>query len=116
VAPNIQCNPNVAPGGAANPLVAGSARTIQASGLGDLPDGTTAAVLNVTDIAPTAPSFLTVYPQGNPPTASDINPPVGGVDANFTVATLTKTGSFNVIDRGSGTTNLVVDVGGWYTS
>jgi hypothetical protein len=32
------------------------------------------------------------------------------------VATLTAPGSFNVFDGGSGTTNLVLDVAGWYTN
>ena len=116
VSPSVQCNTNLSSGGPANPLIAGSARTIQASGLADVPSGASAAVLNVTDVAPTAPSYLTVYPQGNPPTTSDVNPPVGGVQANFTVATLAAAGSFNVVDRGSGTTNLVVDIAGWYSS
>ena len=116
VTPNTQCNTNVTNGSPANPLLAGSARTLQASGLADMPSGATAAVLNVTDVAPSAPSYLTVYPQGAPPTTSDVNPPVGGVAANFTVATLTGTGAFDVIDQGSGTAQLVVDVGGWYTN
>jgi hypothetical protein len=76
--PNTQCNLNITPGGPANPLVAGTPRTIQASGLAGVPSGASAAVLNVTDVAPTAPGFLTVYPQGSPPTTSDVNPPVGG--------------------------------------
>ena len=116
VSPDTQCNTNLLPGGPTNPLVAGSPRTIQASGLGDIPSGATAAALNVTDVAPSAPSYLTVYPQGSPPTTSDVNPPVGNVEANFAVATLATTGSFDVVDGGTGTTNLVVDVGGWYTA
>ena len=116
VSPSVQCNTNLSSGGPANPLLAGAARTFHATGLADMPSGATAAVLNVTDVAPTAPSYLTVYPQGSPPTTSDVNPPVGGVEANLAVATLTGSGSFDVIDGGSGTTNLVVDVAGWYTS
>ena len=116
VSPNTQCDTNVNQGGPANPLVAGTPRTIQATGLGDMTSGASAAVLNVTDVTPTAPSYLTVYPQGNPPTTSDVNPPVGAVEANFTVATLTAGGTFNVIDRGSGTANLVIDIAGWYTA
>jgi Peptidase A4 family/Putative Ig domain/IPT/TIG domain len=116
VTPNTQCNTNVATGSPANPLLAGTARILQASGLADMPSGATAAVLNVTDVAPSAASYLTVYLQGTPPTTSDVNPPVGGVAANFTVATLTGTGTFDVIDQGSGTAQLVVDVGGWYTT
>ena len=116
VTPYTQCNTNVAHGGPGHPLVAGAARTLQASGLGDVPSGASAAVLNVTDVAPTAPSYLTVYPQGSPPTTSDVNPAVGGVEANLAVATLTTPGTFAVIDRGSGTADLVVDVAGWYTN
>jgi hypothetical protein len=116
VAPSTQCNTNVASGSPANPLVAGAARTIQSTGIGDAPSGATAAVLNVTDIRPSAPSYLAVYPQGSPPSTSDVNPPVGGVQANLAVATLATAGSFQVFDGGSGTTNLVVDVAGWYTT
>ena len=114
VAPATQCNTDTAPGGPSNPLNAGTVRTVQVSGLANVPQGAAAAVINVTDVAPTGPSYLTIFPQGTAPTTSDVNAPVGEVDANLTVATLATSGSFNVFDGGSGTTNLVVDVAGWY--
>ena len=116
VAPNTQCNTDVTPGGPADPLVAGNARTLRLTGLAEVPTGASAAALNVTDISPTGASYLTVYPQGNPPTTSDVDPSVGGVQANFTVAGLTAPGAFDVIDQGSGSAQLVVDVSGWYMS
>ena len=73
-------------------------------------------MLNVTDIAPTAPGNLIVFPSGTPPPTSDLNPPVGGVAGNLVVATLNPSGSFNVDNRSAGHSNLVVDLEGWYSS
>jgi hypothetical protein len=115
VAPYTQCNTDIAPGSPDNPLVAGSSRTIQSIGLGDVPAGTTAVALNVTDVDPAQGGYLTVYPSGTPPTTSDLNPPPGTVAANLVVATLTGTGTFQVANRSLGTTDLVVDVAGWYS-
>lgn len=114
--PYTQCNTNIIVPGPDNPLIPNSSRPIQATGLGDVPTGADAAVLNVTDIAPTAPGNLIVYPSGIPPTTSDLNPPVGGVAGNLVVATLNPSGSFNVDNRSAGHSNLVVDLEGWYSS
>jgi hypothetical protein len=114
-APYTQCNTNIANGSPDNPLVAGSSRVVQSSGMGAVPSGATAVVLNVTDIDPGQPGYLTVYPSGTPPTTSDLNPPVGTVAANLVVATLTGSGSFEVADRSTGNTDVAVDVAGWYS-
>ena len=92
------------------------ARTIHATGLGYVPEGATAVVVNVTDVAPSSSGYLTVYPRGSPPKTSDIGPPVGGTAASLVVATLTHSGTFNVYNFSSPSrTNLIVDVTGWYS-
>ncbi len=116
VAPYTQCNTNTAHPSPDNPLVAGTSDLIQATGLANVPTGATAAVLNLADVNPSAGSNLTVYPSGVPPTTSDVNPPTGGVASNLVVATLTGSGSFEVANRGSGHTDIVIDVAGWYTT
>ncbi len=116
VAPYTQCNTNTAHPSPDHPLVAGTSDLIQATGLADVPTGATAAVLNLADVNPSAGSNLTVYPSGTPPTTSDVNPPTGGVASNLAVATLTTSGSFEVANRGSGHTDIVIDVAGWYTT
>ena len=116
VAPYTQCNTNTAHPSPDNPLVAGTSDVIQATGLANVPTGATAAVINLADVNPSAGSNLTVYPSGTPPTTSDLNPPVGGVASNLVVATLSGSGSFEVANRGSGHTDIVIDVAGWYTT
>ncbi len=116
VAPYTQCNTNTAHPSPDNPLVAGTSDVIQSTGLGDVPTGAVATVINLADVGPTAGSNLTVYPSGTPPTTSDVNPPTGGVASNLVVATLTGSGSFEVANRGSGHTDIVIDIAGWYTT
>jgi hypothetical protein len=81
-----------------------------------LPAGATAAVLNVTSTNTTAPSFVTLWPHGQPrPLASNLNPQPGLTRANLTVA---KTGPTNTVDlfNNSAGTDLIVDVVGYYTA
>jgi hypothetical protein len=115
VSPYTQCNADTSPGSPANPIGSAASRTGQATGLAYVPTGATAAVLNVTAVAPSAPTYLTLYPKGSPPTTSDLNPPAGGVLANLVVVTLTGTGTFKVYNA-AGNTNVLIDVAGWYTS
>ena len=115
VAPYTQCNTNLAPGGPSQPIGPGASLDVQATGLGFNPSGSTAAVLNLTAVSPTASGYLTVYPSGAPPTTSDLNPPAGSVLANMVVAELSSSGSFDVYNA-VGDTNVVVDVAGWYSS
>ena len=113
-APYSQCNTDTASGSPNNPLGASTSISVQAMGLGDIPSGAAAVVLNMTAIAPTASTYLAVYPGGTIPTTSDINPPIGSTVPNLVVATLTGGGAFSVFNAG-GQTNVVIDVAGWYS-
>jgi hypothetical protein len=74
----------------------------------------TAVVLNVTATNPTAASYLTVWPDGAPmPIASDLNYVAGQTVPNLVVVKLGAGGAIDLYNA-LGTTDLIVDVVGWY--
>lgn len=100
-------------------LGAGTPRVLQIAGVGGVP-GTgaavppTAVVLNVTATNPTAASYLAAWPAGAPaPATSDLNYVAGLTVANMVVVKLGVNGAIDLLNR-AGTTDLVVDVVGWY--
>ena len=84
------------------------------AGLAGIPSGATAVVLNVTAIAPSAQTHLTVFPSGSPPVVSDLNPAAGAVEANMVVAKVSATGTVSIYNF-TGSVNVAVDVAGWYS-
>ena len=79
-----------------------------------LPAGTTAVALNVTVTAPTATSFLTVYPGGGPrPTASNLN---FGAAQTIPNMVLVPVGPDNTVTfyNNAGTVNVIADLVGYY--
>jgi len=108
-----QCNGS---GNAGRTIGTGGTLTIQVSGLAEVPSGATAVVVNLTGVAPSATTFLTVFPNALPsPLVSDLNPVAGDVRANLTVATLSPSGTMSIYNY-TGNTDVVVDVLGWYSS
>ena len=92
-------------------VAAGSTTRVQIGGVGGVPAGATAAVLNVTAVAPSAQGFLTVFPCGEAqPGASNVNFRAGQTVANAAIATLGQNGGICVFS--SAETNLLVDVNG----
>jgi hypothetical protein len=70
--------------------------------------------LNVTGVAPTSATHLTIWPEGDVvPTASSLNLSVGAVRANLVIATIGSNGTIR-IRNAFGQANVVVDVLGWY--
>ncbi len=94
----------------------GASLDLQVSGQGGVPaSGAAAAVLNVAATATTATSFLTVYPTGEPrPLAANVNFTAGDTVSNRAMAKL-GTGGKVTIYNSSGTTDVIVDVGGWFS-
>jgi hypothetical protein len=73
-----------------------------------------AVVLNVTATNPTAPSFLTIWPDGPlRPTASDLNYLPQQTVPNLVVVRLGPSGAIDIYNA-FGTADVVVDVVGWY--
>jgi hypothetical protein len=97
-------------------LAAAATLNVQVTGLGTVPAGASAAVLNVTAVSPTASGFLTVFPAGiTMPTVSNLNFTPGATVANLVTVPLSATGMVSIFNH-AGSTNVVVDVEGYYTS
>jgi hypothetical protein len=84
-------------------------------GLAGVPASATSVAINLTGIAPTAATYLTVFPGPTLPFVSDLNPAAGEVRANLVVATLNSNGTISIYND-TGSVNVVVDVLGWYSS
>jgi len=96
------------------PIGGGGTLILPIAGQNGVPTTAKAVVLNVTVTGPTAPSFLTVWPDGaTQPLASDLNYVAGQTVPNLVVV---KVGTSGAVDffNGVGSTDLVVDVVGWY--
>jgi hypothetical protein len=102
-------------GGFSAPLGAGATMKVTAAGHGGVPaTGATAVIVNVTVANPTAASDLVVWPDlATKPTASDLNFVAGQTVPNLVVVQLSAAGQFDIFNA-FGTTNVVVDVVGYY--
>lgn len=80
-----------------------------------LPTNTAGLALNVTPVGPTAPTFLTVFPDGAPlPNASNLNPTPGQPPTpNAVNVDLSAAGRFSVYNL-AGNVHIVIDVVGIY--
>jgi hypothetical protein len=88
---------------------------VQVSGLAGVPSGATAVAINLTGVSPSAPTFLTAYPNALPnPLVSDLNEVARDVRANMVIATLSSSGTITVYNS-TGSMDVVVDVLGWYS-
>jgi hypothetical protein len=77
--------------------------------------GVAAVVLNVTATNATASSYLTVFPTGAPrPTASNLNFLAGQTVPNRVVVKVGTAGKVTIYNL-TGNTDVVADVGGWFT-
>lgn len=90
-------------------------RNVTVTGLGGVPaTGVTAVVLNVTAVAPSAGTFVTVWPSGeNRPNASNLNIPPGDTRPNLVIVKVGAGGQVNFYND-AGTVDLIADVAGWY--
>lgn len=98
-------------------LSGGSARKVQVLGRGGVPStGVGSVAVNVTAIKPTAAGWLTAWPTGtSKPATSSVNFPAGAVVANAIVSGVGSDGTISIYNQ-AGSTNVVVDVTGWFPS
>jgi hypothetical protein len=102
------------------PVGPGGTITVQVAAMGGVPAMTSAApptavVLNVTVTDTTTASYLTVWPDGTGrPTASDLNWVAGQTVPNLVVVKLGANGMVDVYNL-AGSTDVVIDVVGWYS-
>jgi hypothetical protein len=86
---------------------------VHLAGLAGVPaQGTGAVALNVTATGSTVPGFVTVYPCGSIPTASNVNFTAGQTVPNSVIAPLSPDG--RVCFAANTPTHLVVDVSAWF--
>ena len=88
---------------------------LQVTGSGGVPAaGASAVMLNVTVTAPTAGSFLTVFPTGESrPEASNLNYVAGLTVANAVLVKLGAGGKVSLFNF-NGSAHVIVDVAGWF--
>ena len=103
---------NGAPAAALGP---GATLDLQVTGRGGVPaTGVSAVVLNVTVTQPSAYSFLTVFPTGQPrPSASNLNFITGQTVPNLVLAKVGAGGKVSLYNA-LGTAQVIADVAGWY--
>jgi len=101
---------------AGRPLPAGGTINVQVTGAGLVPaSGVTAALLNVTVTNTTSASDLTIYPKGeSEPDTSNLNWVAGDTVANRVVVPVGAGGEIS-ISNDLGTTDVIVDVNGYFT-
>ncbi len=101
-------------GGHPTPLAQDETFSLQVLGRGGLPaTGVSAVVLNITAVAPSAPTYITAWASGSPrPGISNLNAGAGTVVPNLVVTAVGADGKVNLYNN-RGNAGLVVDVVGW---
>jgi hypothetical protein len=100
----------------ASPLAAGLGNRLllPVGGNGGVPSNATAVILNVTVARPTTASDLVIWPDSaGMPVASDLNFVGGQTVPNLVVVKLSAGGKIDIFNA-FGTTDVIVDVVGWY--
>jgi hypothetical protein len=105
-----------------SPLAPGESRKVEVRLTADGQDSgvasnATAVVLNVTAVQPSAGTYLTVYPGPDPatkPVVSNLNPRRGDTVAGLVIAKVDDATDSVEIYNNAGSTNVVVDLAGWY--
>jgi hypothetical protein len=102
-------------GGHRGALGPNSVAALQVVGTAGIPADATSVVLNVTAVAPTTPTFVTVYPDGTPrPGTSALNIGVGQTVPNLVVVPIGANGKVDFFNH-DGQINLVADLAGYFT-
>ena len=110
-----QCNSGSGSHGPLGPL-ATRAITVGITGSGVPATGVSAVVVNLTAIAPSQTTYLTLYPSnGSKPLTSNITPSAGQVVANLVEVAVSSTGQFNIFNA-AGTINVAIDIEGWVST
>ena len=96
-------------------VTAAGTLSVPVAGMGGVPTTASAVVANVTVTGTTAGSYLTVYPATSArPLASDLNWTEGETVPNLVVAELGTNGAVDIYNA-QGSTDVIIDVAGWFT-
>jgi hypothetical protein len=95
------------------PVGAGASISLRVGGVAGIPAGVTAVVMNVTVTGPTAASYVTVYPDGQPrPGTSSLDFAQGETIPNLVIVPVLN-GDVDFYNN-AGTVNLIADITGYY--
>ncbi|MFI9011538.1 putative Ig domain-containing protein [Actinosynnema sp. NPDC053489] len=99
------------------PVAARSSVELPVLGRGGVPaEGVAAVVVNLTGTDPTADTYVTAYPSGEPlPVASNLNLTAGQTAPNLVIVKVGSNGTISLYNN-NGSTHLVVDVFGWIST
>ena len=93
----------------------GNILKVKVTGVSGVPlSGVSAVSLNVTVVDPVASGYVTVFPCGDRPTASNLNYSAGQVVPNAVLTPVSASGEvcfFSMVDA-----DLIADVNGWFTN
>lgn len=87
-------------------------RSLQVTGVGGVPENATAVIVNVTGTEPAFGTFVTVWPDGPIPEASNLNLSPGQTAPNLVMVKVSPGGTINLYNH-VGPTHLIVDVMGY---
>ena len=94
----------------------GESRSLPVAGRGGVPgSGVTAVAVNITGTNPTAGTYVTAWPSGTRPLASNLNLAPGETRAVLALVGLGSNGAIQLYNNG-GSTDLIVDVLGYFTN
>jgi len=98
-----------------HPYGGGSVLKVKVTGVAGVPEtGVGAVSLNVTAVGPVAGGYVTVFPCGDRPLASNLNYLAGQVVPNAVIAPVSNAGEvcfYSLVD-----THLIADVNGWFAA
>ncbi len=114
VSPNRIADSRLGIGAGVNgPLGQGATVDINIAGVSPVPSNATAAIVNVTSVNSSLPSFITVWPTGTTkPTASTLNPRPGIPVPNLAYLKVGSGGRLSLFNP-TGSTDYIVDVFGY---
>ena len=103
------------PGGSPAPLAGGHTLTLHVAGVAGVPAGADAVVMNVTAVAPSVSTYISVYPGAltNPPLVSNINVAAHLTVPNLVTVQLDAAGDVKLFNA-VGSAHLLADVTGYY--
>jgi hypothetical protein len=116
VAPTRLLDTRTPTGGHPYRQVAGEVLKLQVTGtpaLGEPAANVSSVIINLTVSGPTQSTFLTAYPGGTRPNASNLNVQAGAVQPNRVAVKLAVDGSISIF-LSDGNADVIVDLNGWF--
>ncbi|HVB41822.1 MAG TPA: DNRLRE domain-containing protein [Streptosporangiaceae bacterium] len=105
-------------GGTTGPVGAGGIVKLTVADAGGIPaTNVTAVAVNVTALSETSSGVINVYPDDTPrPVTSNLNYVAGVTIANLVILPVGADGKIDLYNASGGTTQLIVDISGYFTS